>query len=96
MNFQASKAAGVADKTITTAEAIETPREALTEFKDKPRKARYNWFRVISLHLCRLAHVLEKMFVPSTILYFTRRGLNDHTLSLDCEYALDMYLNELV
>merc|ERR1719421_2188866 len=98
--------AGFEGEALTAAAAVPRLNAALAEFrqqagpswereKDKPRKARYNYFRVMSMHMCRLSHVLRKMFADDASLYFTKGGLNT-TKGLDCEWTLGAWKEKCV
>ena len=89
----AARAAGVDGRPVTAVETIQRLRVVADEFraahgprfdelKEVPRRARYNWFRVMALQMVRLAHVLERLFKPDAGIFFTRKG------SMACEWTL--------
>ena len=103
-NKQAVAAAGFSDRAVTAQQAVPLLRAAIAEFmfekgpnwdreKDQVHRARYNWFRVMSLQMSRLAHVLEKMFEPTAHLYFTKEGLSRP--GLDCEWTLGAWMERV-
>jgi hypothetical protein len=104
-NFQAVEGAGFAERAVTAQAAAPMLRAAIGEFrkregvswereKDKPRRARYNWFRVMSMQMCRLAHVLDAAFEPAARLYFTKKGLTPAAAALECEWTLGCYMEK--
>ena len=102
MNERAADAAGLSETPIHAAEAVSRLRATLALFLTGDGAAyenylaarrlyKYNVARVTAMHLCRLAHVLEKLFEADARLYAPQSGSNR---AIQCEWSVGAFVEE--
>lgn len=99
MNAVAAHAAGIIAVPIRASEVIQKCRDAIGRFKRKEGDAyaaflkersyvKWNLARVATMHMCRLAHVLERLFAPTARLYAPKVPKE----SVMCEWTLGAFI----
>ena len=102
MNQVAAAAAGFVEEAVSAEEAVAKLRDALRRFVaaegeevaaflEARKHYKYNVARVTAMHLCRLAHVLERLFEPQARLFAPDPKMYD----LHCEWPLGAFMEEL-